>query len=145
INRTYRTGGGRDVLIAKEALRKDPARVLNGTEELRRWMQQLSDTAIEDLGGEHVDIPEPLRRLECRIARTGSGGGYYTGPSEDLSRPGRMWWDVPAGTSRFHTWEQTTTVYHEGVPGHHLQVGTQTLQASSLNRWRALLCWVSGQ
>ncbi|MGO1257890.1 MAG: DUF885 domain-containing protein, partial [Brachybacterium sp.] len=59
-------------------------------------------------------------------------------------RPGRMWWDVPTGTTEFHTWLETTTVYHEGVPGHHLQVGTQTLQASTLNRWRALMCWVSG-
>jgi uncharacterized protein (DUF885 family) len=55
-----------------------------------------------------------------------------------------MWWDVPEGTEEFRTWEQTTTVYHEGVPGHHLQVGIQTLQTEALNRWRAMLCWVSG-
>ena len=144
INSRYCTGGGHSVTAAKEALRKDPARVLHGTEALRQWMQQLSDRAIEDLADTHFDVPEPLRRLECRIAQTGSGGIYYTGPSEDLTRPGRMWWDVPTGTEEFHTWAETTTVYHEGVPGHHLQVGTQTMQAASLNRWRALLCWVSG-
>ncbi|MCT1997920.1 DUF885 domain-containing protein [Brachybacterium muris] len=144
INSRYGTGGGRSVTAAKEALRKDPARVLHDTEALRQWMQQLSDKAIKDLAGTHFDVPAPLRRLECRIAQTGSGGIYYTGPSEDLTRPGRMWWDVPAGTTEFHTWAETTTVYHEGVPGHHLQVGTQTMQAASLNRWRALLCWVSG-
>ena len=144
INTRYDTGGGRSVSAAKDALRTDPARVLHGTEALRQWMQQLSDKAIEDLAGTHFDVPEPLRRLECRIAQTGSGGIYYTGPSEDLTRPGRMWWDVPTGTEEFHTWAETTTVYHEGVPGHHLQVGTQTMQAASLNRWRALLCWVSG-
>ncbi|APX34694.1 hypothetical protein BH708_06785 [Brachybacterium sp. P6-10-X1] len=144
INERYGTGGGRSVAAAKEALDRDPARVLHGTDELQAWMQQLSDRAIDDLAGTHFDIPEPLHRLECRIARTGSGGIYYTGPSEDLTRPGRMWWDVPASTTEFRTWLETTTVYHEGVPGHHLQVGTQTLQASTLNRWRALMCWVSG-
>ncbi|MGO3210809.1 MAG: DUF885 domain-containing protein [Brachybacterium sp.] len=144
INARAGTGGGRSVAAAKAALNADPSRILHGTEELRSWMQDLSDRAIEDLAGTHFDIPEPLRRLECRIARTGSGGIYYTGPSEDLTRPGRMWWDVPTGTTEFHTWLETTTVYHEGVPGHHLQVGTQTLQASTLNRWRALMCWVSG-
>ena len=144
INSRHRTGGGRSVEAAKEALRRDPQRVLHGTEALRAWMQQLSDTAISELAGSHFDIPEPLRRLECRIANTGSGGIYYTGPSEDLTRPGRMWWDVPPGNKEFHTWLETTTVYHEGVPGHHLQIGTQTLQAATLNRWRAMLCWVSG-
>lgn len=144
LNERYGTGGGSSVAAAKEALNADPARILHGSDALQAWMQQLSDTAIADLAGTHFDIPEPLHRLECRIARTGSGGIYYTGPSEDLTRPGRMWWDVPAGTEEFRTWAETTTVYHEGVPGHHLQVGTQTLQAGSLNRWRAMLCWVSG-
>ncbi|SLM92788.1 protein of unknown function DUF885 [Brachybacterium faecium] len=144
INQRAGNGGGSSVQAAKRALNADPARVLHGTEELRTWMQDLSDRAVEELAGTHFDIPEPLRRLECRIARTGSGGIYYTGPSEDLTRPGRMWWDVPPGTTEFHTWLETTTVYHEGVPGHHLQVGIQTLQASTLNRWRALMCWVSG-
>jgi uncharacterized protein (DUF885 family) len=144
LNSRYGTGGGDSVAAAKEALRRDPQRVLHGTDALQAWMQQLSDSAISELAGSHFDIPEPLRRLECRIASTGSGGIYYTGPSEDLTRPGRMWWDVPPGNEEFHTWLETTTVYHEGVPGHHLQIGTQTLQAATLNRWRAMLCWVSG-
>ena len=38
------------------------------------------------------------------------------------SRPGRMWWAVPDGVTDFSTWREVTTVYHEGVPGHHLQV-----------------------
>ncbi|HLQ81739.1 MAG TPA: DUF885 domain-containing protein [Brachybacterium sp.] len=144
VNARAGNGAGCSVEAAKQALDADPSRVLHGTEELRAWMQDLSDRAIDDLAGTHFDIPAPLRHLECRIARTGSGGIYYTGPSEDLTRPGRMWWDVPPGTTEFRTWLETTTVYHEGVPGHHLQVGTQTLQAAALNRWRALMCWVSG-
>ena len=63
------------------------------------------------------------------IAPTTSGGIYYTGPSEDFSRPGRMWWAVPKGVTEFGTWRELTTVYHEGVPGHHLQVA-QTVYRS---------------
>ena len=144
INERAGNGAGRSVEAARAALEADPDRVLHGTDALQAWMQRLSDAAVADLAGTHFDIPEPLRRLECRIAETGSGGIYYTGPSEDLTRPGRMWWDVPHGTTEFHTWSETTTVYHEGVPGHHLQVGIQTLQAKVLNRWRAMMCWVSG-
>jgi uncharacterized protein (DUF885 family) len=117
---------------------------IDGTEALRSWMQSLSDRAVESLAGTHFDIAGPLRRLECRIAPTQTGGIYYTGPSEDLTRPGRMWWSVPPGVTTFHTWRETTTVYHEGVPGHHLQIGTAVVLADELNRWRRLACWVSG-
>ena len=55
-----------------------------------------------------------------------------------------MWWSVPAGTTDFSTWQERTTVFHEGVPGHHLQVGTQTYLRDTLNSWRRLCCWVSG-
>ena len=90
---------------------------------VRELLQDLSDRAVESLVDTHFDIASALRTLECRIAPTQTGGIYYTGPSEDLSRPGRMWWSVPPGVDTFRTWQETTTVFHEGVPGHHLQVG----------------------
>ncbi len=135
-------GGTVDEAIA--ALEADPARRIHGTDALREWMQDLSDRTVEAMNGVHFDIPEPIRRLECRIAPTKDGGIYYTAPSEDFSRPGRMWWSVPEGVESFSTWEQTTTVFHEGVPGHHLQVGQAVYQREVLNRWQRLLCWVSG-
>ena len=144
LNAHYGNGGGDSIDAAMASLNADESLVLHGTDNLKAWMQELSDAAIRDLAGTHFDIPEELTRLECMIAETGAGGIYYTGPSEDFSRPGRMWWDTPAGVDTFRTWSETTTVYHEGVPGHHLQVGTQQLQAERLNRWRASFMWVSG-
>jgi uncharacterized protein (DUF885 family) len=129
---------------AMKALDDDPARQLHGTDALQAWMQQLSDSAVEAMAGTHFDIPEPVRRLECCIAPTHEGGIYYTGPSEDFSRPGRMWWSVPEDVTSFGTWRETTTVYHEGVPGHHLQVAQTVYRSALLNRWRRLGCWVSG-
>jgi uncharacterized protein (DUF885 family) len=122
----------------------DPTNKLHSTEELQAWMQNLSDTAIEKLGATHFDIPEKLRTLECMIAPTNSGVIYYTGPTDDFSRPGRMWWSVPAGVTEFDTWRETTTVYHEGVPGHHLQIATQVYNRAELNDWRRLASWCSG-
>ncbi|WP_066897096.1 DUF885 domain-containing protein [Mycolicibacterium houstonense] len=130
-----------------ETLRRlddEPRYIISGTDALQAWMQDLSDRAVDSLAGTHFDIDGPLRTLECRIAPTQTGGIYYTGPSEDWSRPGRMWWSVPAGVDRFHTWQETTTVFHEGVPGHHLQIGRAVALAGQLNRWRRLGCWVSG-
>lgn len=87
---------------------------------------------------------QELHRIECCLAPTHDGGIYYTSPSEDFARPGRMWWSVPEGIDTFATWREVTTVYHEGVPGHHLQVGQTAYRSESLNRWQRLLCWVSG-
>ena len=136
---------GASVQEAIEYLDGAGAHALHGTDELQRWMQQTSDEAVAALADVHFDIPEPIRRLECRIAPTQHGGIYYTGPSEDLvTRPGRMWWSVPKGVTEFSTWRERTTVYHEGVPGHHLQIAQTVYRRAILNRWRRIMSWVSG-
>lgn len=134
-------GGGVAGAIAH--LDADPSRKLHGTAALQAWMQETSDRAIDELGRTHFDIPEPMRRLECMIAPTHEGGIYYTAPSEDFERAGRMWWSVPEGVREFETWRELTTVYHEGVPGHHLQLGLATYNRAQLNGWRRLN-WNSG-
>ncbi|HEY5515147.1 MAG TPA: DUF885 domain-containing protein [Pengzhenrongella sp.] len=144
-----RAGGGPAsgsdlVQRAVAALDADPSRTLHGTEALREWMQATSDAAVAALNGVHFDIPTPVLALECRIAPTHQGGIYYTPPSDDFSRPGRMWWSVPPEVTEFTTWREKTTVYHEGVPGHHLQAGQAVFARQTLNRWRRLACWVSG-
>jgi uncharacterized protein (DUF885 family) len=134
---------GATVAEAIEFLDHDGSRKLHGTDALQKWMQDKSDRAIDELAGTQFDIPAELRRLECMIAPTQEGGIYYTGPTDDFSRPGRMWWSVPEGVTEFDTWRELTTVYHEGVPGHHLQVGQATYNKDSLNAWRRQ-SWTSG-
>ncbi|MDO5677306.1 MAG: DUF885 domain-containing protein [Propionibacteriaceae bacterium] len=131
----------------EEAMRRlddDINRQLHGTDALRRWMQETSDQAVAELADVHFDIPEPVRKLECMIAPSQTGAIYYTAPSDDFSRPGRMWWSVPQGVESFGTWREKTTVYHEGVPGHHLQLAQTIYRSELLNKWRRLVCWVSG-
>ena len=135
---------GASVEEAKEILNSDPARQLEGTDALKAWMQGLSDRAVADLAGVHFEIPDIMKTLECLIAPTDEGGIYYTGPTDDFSRPGRMWWSVPAGEDTFTTWAETTTVFHEGVPGHHLQIATAIYRRELLNKWRRNVCWTSG-
>ena len=137
-------GPGASIEDAVTALDADPARKLEGTAALKAWMQETADAAIADLDGVHFDIPEQVRTIECLIAPTQTGGIYYTPPSDDFSRPGRMWWSVPADVTEFNTWREKTTVYHEGVPGHHLQCAQAVVARDTLNSWRRLMCWVSG-
>lgn len=135
---------GASVEEAVAFLEEDESRKLHGTDALQRWMQETSDRAVEELGRTHFDIAAPIRKLECMIAPTKEGGIYYTGPTDDFSRPGRMWWSVPEGVESFDTWRELTTVYHEGVPGHHLQIAQAVYNRAQLNTYRRLLGGTSG-
>ena len=135
---------GASVEEAIAFLEADESNKLHGTDELQRWMQQLADQAVAELSGTHFDIPDEVKKIECMIAPTQEGGIYYTSPNDDFSRPGRMWWSVPEGVTEFDTWRETTTVYHEGVPGHHLQLGQAVYNRAMLNTWRRSLAGTSG-
>nr|WP_246104443.1 DUF885 domain-containing protein [Rudaeicoccus suwonensis] len=135
---------GATVKEAMAVLDADPAYQLHGTDALQAWMQEKADEAIRELADTHFDIPEPVHTIECCIAPTQSGGIYYTPPTDDFSRPGRMWWSVPKGVEQFGTWRELTTVYHEGVPGHHLQCGQTIYRSALLNNWRRMDVWCSG-
>ena len=127
-----------------ELLESDPARSIEGEDNLRAWLQNLMDTTISELDGVHFDIPEPVKRVEAMIAPPGGAAAmYYTGPSEDFSRPGRTWYPT-LGKTRFPLWGEVSICYHEGVPGHHLQVAQVRYLADELNRYQRTLGWVSG-
>lgn len=116
---------------------------VDGEDAYLAWLQDRHDQAIEQLNGVHFDIDERLRTIEAVLARgSTSGAAYYTSPSEDLTRPGRTWWPL-GGRTRFETWSELSTVFHEGVPGHHLQNGAAKLAGDSLSRY-AKSTFVSG-
>ena len=134
---------GATVQEAVAILDEDPARRVEGRENFRAWMQELAERTLSELHGTHFDIPQPAHRIEAVIAPTNDGGISYIEPSDDWSRPGRMCWSVPDGVEAFATWKDVTVVYHEGVPGHHLQMSHALAERESLNRWQRM-SWVSG-
>ncbi|TYL52017.1 DUF885 domain-containing protein [Nocardioides sp. BGMRC 2183] len=135
-------GGTVDDAVA--ALDADPARDCGSREAYERWMQAKADDVLASFDGVHFDIAEPIRTLACKVAPVNDGGAWYTPPSEDFSRPGTMWFSFTDDHEVYSTWREATTVFHEGVPGHHLQCAQATYRADLLNRWQRLLCWVSG-
>lgn len=116
---------------------------IEGVDEVQAWLQSLMDEAIEALDGTHFELAERVRKVESRIAPPGGAAApYYTGPSEDFSRPGRTW--LPTmGETRFPVYDLVSTWYHEGVPGHHLQIAQWTHVADSLSRYQASIGEVS--
>jgi uncharacterized protein (DUF885 family) len=115
---------GGSFLEVRDVLINHPDRSIEGVDAYRAWLQYLTDEAISGLSGREFDIPPSIRRCEVRILPEGSAAAAdYTPPSEDLSRPGQTWFPT-MGRTRFPTWDDVSTVYHEGVPGHHLQGAT---------------------
>jgi uncharacterized protein (DUF885 family) len=116
---------------------------IEGVEEVRGWLQGVMDEAIEALDGTHFELAERVRKVESRIAPPGGAAApYYTGPSEDFSRPGRTW--LPTmGQTRFPVYDLVSTWYHEGVPGHHLQLAQWVHVADQLSRYQATVGMVS--
>jgi uncharacterized protein (DUF885 family) len=127
-----------------DALDADERRIVHGTDALLQRLRALTNGAIEMLEGVHFDIDQRVRVCEARLAPDGAmAAPYYTGPSEDLSRPGITWYPTLGHTS-FPMWKNVSTWYHESVPGHHLQVSTSLLEKDRQTRFQRLEGFVSG-
>ncbi|SOD63830.1 Uncharacterized conserved protein, DUF885 familyt [Streptomyces zhaozhouensis] len=133
---------GESTLAATRHL-EEHGEIVEGVEAIRDWLQGLMDRAITELDGAHFDLAEPVRRVESMIAPPGSAAApYYTRPTLDFSRPGRTW--LPTrGATRFPTWQLVSIWYHEGVPGHHLQLAQWVHVADQLSAFQATLGSVS--
>ena len=129
---------GATVAEAIVFLESDPSRAVHGEEALRSFLQDLMDRTIDELDGTHFDIPGPLKKVEAMIAPPGGAAAmYYTGPAEDFSRPGRTWYPT-LGKTDFPLWGEISICYHEGVPGHHLQIGHVRYLKDELSRFQRL-------
>ncbi|MEU2347168.1 DUF885 domain-containing protein [Modestobacter sp. NPDC049651] len=109
---------------------------IEGVEQIRVRLQAMMDEAVDALDGVHFDIAGPVRQVEAMIAPPGSAAApYYTRPTQDFSRPGRTW--LPTlGKDRFPLWDLVSTWYHEGVPGHHLQLAQWAYVAQDLSAYQ---------
>jgi uncharacterized protein (DUF885 family) len=97
---------------AKEALIADlNARVQKVRAELPKYFGALPKANLE------------IRRVPKNI-EAGAPGGYYNNPSLDGKRPGIYWINL-RDTAEVPKWTLPTLTYHEGIPGHHLQLSIQ--------------------
>lgn len=120
-----RAGATYDEIRAE--LDADPDQAIAGVDAFRDWAQGAVDDAIARLNGAEFDIPEALR--VCRVEMTDAGSGampFYVTPSEDLATPGAVVWPT-LGRTTLPTWSAWSTIYHESVPGHHIQLGGSRL------------------
>jgi uncharacterized protein (DUF885 family) len=134
----------RDLAGVVELLRTDPAYAAPSQEAFRDAMQEREWMALAALEGEHFDVPDEIRRIEVNLVAPGAPlAAWYIGPSEDFRRAGSVWWSLGDATS-VPLFNEVTTAYHEGFPGHHLQVGIQATLSDRLSRAHRLLVWNPG-
>ena len=125
-------------------LDNEPSRQIEGTDELLRRLRELTDQAIEQLNGVHFDIDPRIQFCDVRLAPPGGASApYYISPNETLTRPGTTWFPT-MGETTFQMWRHTSTWYHEGVPGHHLEAGSMALNAARATRFHRLAGWSPG-
>lgn len=107
-------------------------------------MKQRQAEALAHLDGVHFDVPPEIRTIDVQIEPAGGAlAAHYVGPSEDFSRPGSVWYPID-GRTHFPLFREITIAYHEGFPGHHLQVGVQATVADQLSRFHRVVAWYPG-
>lgn len=129
---------GRAAAIAQ--LDADPARRVE-TDAVVPWLEQTVDRIADHLGA-YVELPAAAPRPRVAMSTSGSGVMYYEPGDPELIRPGTVWWATESGRP-LATWRELTTVHHEGLPGHHLQIAT-ALSAQALHPWQRSLCHIHG-
>lgn len=135
---------GADVETVKEYLESDPLVTVSGTGELVDFVERTLAAALDDLAGSHFDVPATIRPLTVNIAPPGTPlGAYYLRPSEDFTRPGGVWYSI-GDQQVFPLYQHISTAYHEGFPGHHLQVATAMLRSEDISRFQRVLVWYPG-
>lgn len=125
-------------------LRTDPACCAPDRASFLEAMRAIQTQALADLDGTHFDVPEEIRRVEVKLAPPGGNlGAYYVPPSEDFTRPGTVWYSLD-GDGPFGLYDEVSTAYHEGFPGHHLQCGLQVALTKNLSRLHRVAYCYSG-
>ncbi|MFO7547890.1 MAG: DUF885 domain-containing protein [Acidimicrobiia bacterium] len=136
---------GGSIREVADLLESDPARAAPTREAFLAFVQERQDRALAELDGPHFDVDPRIRTLTVNLAAEGGAlGAYYLPPSEDFSRPGGIWYAIPADQQLIPLYQEVSTAYHEGFPGHHLQVGTSLAQGDRLSRAHRALIWYSG-
>lgn len=135
-------GGG--IAATLGLLLSDPGRAAPSQAEFRDLMLARLVTALDNLDGVHFDVPAPIRTIDVKMTPPGGPlGAYYNGPSEDFTRPGTVWWSK-GDLQQIPLYDEVTTAYHEGFPGHHLQYGIQVTAGDRISRYQKMVVWYSG-
>ena len=125
-------------------LNNDPEYIVEGKDNFKKFLEDVTAKAIAEMNNKYFTIPAAIKKCEVIMDEdTIDESPYYKGPSDDLTRPGRTYYPT-LGRNKFTTWENYSTWFHESVPGHHMQIGTQMLNKDTLSVYQREEAWNSG-
>ncbi len=135
-------GAGLEAVM--QLLQTDPGRMAPTPEAFIARMAELQTDAVARLEGVHFDVPAEIKPLDVRLSPPGGAlGAHYTSPTEDFSQPGTVWYSAGEKTA-FPLYDEVSTAYHEGFPGHHYQVAMAIHLSQHLSRFHRLAVWYPG-
>jgi len=136
-------GSGDEAVRSAASLLDSDARYrLDGVAAIQAWLTRRVGETI-DAVAPAFDLPASVHDVECLVSEAATGVVYYTPGAPDGSTPGKVVWTIPSGVPVAATWQEVTSVHHEGVPGHHLQF-VLTASYPELHPWQRHLCHIHG-
>lgn len=118
-------------------LRADRLQRLSTLGEAQDWVAEVLSRVTSGLLGREFDDRLRTATLEVALAPVSGTGIYYLAPRAGESTGRLVWPPEEDGQLDVVKWRDLTTVVHEGVPGHHLQMGMTTASGAHRNVWRA--------
>jgi uncharacterized protein (DUF885 family) len=109
------------------AMAQDPKQLYPNTDQGKEELLAKLNEQVKEITGKLPQWFGQLPKAPLEIRRTppaieaGAPGGYYYSPTLDGSRPGIYWINL-RNTAEVPAWTLPTLSYHEGIPGHHLQL-----------------------
>ncbi len=84
------------------------------------YLQQKAAAAIPSVFGTLPKAPVDVKRMEPFL-EGGQTIAFYNSPSPDGARPGYVFYNL-ASMATLPKWQMAALAFHEGIPGHHLQI-----------------------
>ena len=136
------TDGPADVALAAQALARDGGHRV-AADDVVGWLRDRLDWTLEQVDGTAFALPADVRDVDIVVPRAAKGVVYYTPGAPDGSVRSKIVWTIPAGATSVPTWQELTSLHHEGVPGHHLEHAVNRAN-TSLHPWQRYLCEIHG-
>lgn len=128
----------------RDFLNNNPKYYIDGKDNFKDFLEDITKKAIKELGGKIFTIPAAMKKCAVELDEdTIDESPYYKSPSDDFTRPGSTVYPT-LGRTRFTTWENYSTWFHESVPGHHMQIAYSILNKETLTRYQRESAWNSG-
>lgn len=133
-----------NLIDVRDYLNNNPKYYIDGRDNFKSFLEGVTKQAVKDLAGKVFTIPPAMRKCEVELDdNTIDESPYYKSPSDDMTRQGKTVYPT-LGRTRFTTWENYSTWFHESVPGHHMQIAYSILNKDTLTRYQRESAWNSG-